>query len=440
MSRDCELYREDLAALRRGEAPERPEVELRAHLAACAGCRRAGDEAGRLFELLDEFQPAPGEEGLDRLRLAISAGRYLPGPAEAAPRRRLRPVLVAAAAAAAVVAAAWVGSRLAGSGKAGPVPPARVAVLIAADGAAVEGHGGAGPGTVLFPGARVRLSATGHARLVMARGAQVDLAGGSVFEVAAGDRLYLKSGRLLAVVRKGDAPFRVVTGQAEVATLGTRFTVEAGDGSTAVAVSEGRVRCTHTGPGDGSVEVGGGEASTVLAGSAPRPPRAATAEELAWMPGPPRPRLELELELDRPALRPGERLSARLRLVNRSAAEAGVDGTGRGRPSYFVRVEDPAGRRSHFAPAVLAARVGGMRTEAPLVAVPGGGAYELELDLGPLSGAPGEYRLTAIYLESAASASTGWSGALESAARRVVLETPPAKSTGGRGPGALPGR
>jgi len=171
----------------------------------------------------------------------------------------------------------------------------------------------------------------------------------------------------------------------------------------------------------------------VLAGSAPLAPRPATAEELAWAPGPPRPRLELELVPERSRLKPGERLTARLLLLNRSGAEVTVDGTGRSRPNYFVRVEDPSGHRSHFAPAVLGARVGGMRTVAPLVGVPAGEAYELELDLGPLNGAPGEYRLIAVYLESAASASTDWSGALESAGCRVVLEAPPAKS-GGRSP------
>ncbi|MHC4914038.1 MAG: FecR domain-containing protein, partial [Planctomycetota bacterium] len=369
MSTDCDTYRAELSAARRGEETDLSAAELQAHLEACPECRRAEESVPRLFALLDEYQPDPAPEGLGRLRLAISTGKYRSGNAPAARGRVVSLPVAAAAAAAAFLAALWIGTSLDGDGDRGTVASGPAAVLTAVEGGSVvSGDTGAPrPGRALTAGTRIRLSESGSARMVLNRGAEVDLAGGSVFEVRAGDRLYLQKGRLLAVVRKGGEPFAVRTPQAEVLTLGTRFLVEVSGKGTRVSVAEGRVRFTHTGPGDGSVDVGGRQTSTVAAGSAPSAPTPASAEDLAWSAPAVRPRLDLELVPARSELRLGERVLARLLLTNRSAAAVSVDGTGRGRSSYFVRVEDAAGRRSHFSPMVRVARVGGVRTVSPVV-------------------------------------------------------------------------
>jgi ferric-dicitrate binding protein FerR (iron transport regulator) len=424
----CERYRQELAALRLGEAPELPAGELESHLAKCAECRAARDESARLFELLDDFQPEPAADGARRLRLAISTGKYLRGPSAPARRRAVSLPLAAAAAAAAFLVALWLGSQI--EWDADPVrkDEKTVAVLTAAHGLQVDGAGTAPrAGDPLVVGKVLRLADDGHASLVLHRGARVELAGGSVFRVPADDVFYLQSGRLLAVVRKGGRPFRVRTPLAEVTTLGTRFTVDVRAGATKVTVIEGRVRFAHTGPGDGSVEVAGRQTSTVLAGAGPTRPGPAGAEDLAWRPPPGKPRLRLVLNLDRSRVLAGESITARLTLTNESKRRLNVDGTGRGRSSYFLRVEDPAGRRSHFCPTVLSARVDGVKTRAPLVGLPAGGRYELEMDLGGFARRPGEYRVTAVYLESAASASTGWSGAVESGEQKLKVEAPAGK-------------
>ncbi len=429
MKPECERYRQELTALRRGEEAEIPAAELGAHLEACEECRGARQQGDRLFALLDELQPAPAGNGPERLRLAISTGKYRSGPAAGARRWRISLPAAVFAAAAAFLAALWLGAEIDWDG---PTPPKLVAVLTSMQGAESPDGKALRPGDVLTAGTRLRLGPDGRARLVLHRGAEVELAGGSVVELLAEDRLRLEKGKLLAVVRKGGTPFTVSTPQAEVTTLGTRFVVDAGQGATHLAVIEGRVRFTHTGPGDGSVEVGGRQASTVLAGSAPSRPAPASLDDLAWTLSGRRPQLKLELVPARDAIRPGERLSVRLRLVNHAKTGLSVDGTGRGRSSYFVRVEDPAGQRSHFSPTVLSARVDGMRTKAPVVRLNAGGAYELELNLGRFAKRPGEYLLTAIYLESAASASTDWSGALVSGTCKITVKAPPPAKAGAK--------
>jgi ferric-dicitrate binding protein FerR (iron transport regulator) len=432
---DCERYRAELAAARRGEETDVPAAELEAHLQSCPECRRAEEIVPRLFALLDEFQPDPAADGLGRLRLAISTGRYRSGNAPAGRGRVVSLPVAVAATAAAFLAALWIGTSLERDPGGEPGERGPAAVLTAVEGGSLANGapGAARPGRVLTPGTRIKLSESGSARMVLNRGAEVDMAGGSVFEVRAGDRLFLEEGRLLAVVRKGGEPFVVKTPQAEVLTLGTRFLVEVSGKTTRVSVAEGRVKFTHTGPGDGSVEVGGRQTSTVTGGGAPSSPLPASAEDLAWTAPAVRPRLDLELVPARAELRLGERAVARLRLTNRSGQAVIVDGTGRGRSSYFVRVEDAGGRRTYFSPAVKVARVDGVRTVSPVVELKPGAAYELEMDLGLLGERPGEYRVTAVYLESAASAVTDWSGALESAAARMVIRARP--GSGGKGKG-----
>ncbi len=428
MNEACEKYFLELSALRRGEAADLPADELSTHLAGCEECRRREQEAGRLFALLDNFEPDPSPEGAMRLRLAISTGKYVSGNAAVAPRRLIPLPVAVFAAAAALVAALWLGSRLDGGA------PTReqnrtVAVLTAADGLElVDGaKGSPHAGDPLESGARLRVAEDGHASLVLHRGARVELAGGSVFELRDERELYVESGRLLAMVRKGGGGFTVRTPLAEVVTMGTRFTVEVRDDATRVAVTEGRVRFTRLESGNGSVEVGGRQASTVLTGSAPTAPAPASLEDLAWTGSARRPKLRLDLVLNSPRIALGGAVIAKLNLTNRGKSALNVDGTGRGRSSYFVSVEDPEGRRSHFSPAVLSARIDGVRTRAPLVRLKAGGSYELEIDLGSFAARAGEYRITAIYLESAATATTDWSGALESAEERLVVECAPPK-------------
>ncbi len=425
MNQSCEKYREELAALRCGESGVLPADELDAHFSECDDCRAAHDEGGRLFELLDSFQPDPAPEGAARLRLAIATGKYRPGRTESAPRRLIPLPLAALVAAAAFFAALWLGSAI--DWKSDSTTEDRtVAVLTGADGLETGGKSTPRPGDPLKAGVHLSVAEDGRASLILHRGARVELAGGSRFELRAADSLYLESGRLLAVVRKAGKPFIVRTPHAEVLTLGTRFTVDAGVESTKVTVGEGRVRFTHLGPGNGSVEVAGRQTSTVLAGAKPSSPAAASAGDLAWTGAPRRRQLEIGLTLDAPRVQSGKPVIARLRLTNRSKSALSVDGSGRGRSSYFVRIDDPAGRRSHFAAAVLKARVDGMRTRAPLVRLRAGGTYELEIDLSAFLNRPGTYRVAAVYLESAATATTDWSGALESG-EQVLLVTPAPK-------------
>jgi hypothetical protein len=421
----CERYRIELTALRRGEEPELAASELEEHLAGCEECRLAGRRGGQLFALLDSLQPEPRAGGAQRLRLAISTGRYTTGTAGHA-RRAVPLPLAAAIAAAAFLAALYLGSKLE-FGR-GPSPAPEVAVLTAARGVGPgEGRAGAREtGSALAPGSRLVVASDGRAALVMARGARLELWGGSAAEVLAGDRLRLERGMLLAAVAKGATPFTVVTPAAEVRTLGTRFIVEVRAGGTRVTVLEGRVRLASTGAAAGGLELAALQTSEVAAGAAPSAPRPASAGELAWGPVPRRRHLELELRLGGRHFAIGRRVPAGLRLVNRSSAALRVDGVGRGRSSYFVRVEDPDGRIAHFAPAVTSARVNGVRSVAPVVEIPAGGCYELELDLGAFAERPGLYRLSAVYLEAVASESTDWSGALESAPREVSVEAPPA--------------
>jgi len=435
---DCELYRREMAALRRGEETALPEADLRAHLETCADCRRAEEDVPRLFALLDQFQPLPAPDGLERLKLRVVAERCRASAAPAGRGRAIPLPVAVAAAAAAFLAALWLGSLIDWDGKTEAGRPA--AVITWLDGEArvpeVEGVRGVRPraGQGLAPGTVLVLGPTGRARLVFERGAQVELAPGSVVRVEADDALRLENGRLLASVSKRAAPFRVRTADAEVTTLGTRFIVEVRKGSTRVTVIEGRVNFSSNGVRpDQGVQVAAGKVSTVLAGRAPAAPTAARPQDLAWLLAPARPRLELELVPARTEVRSGEGLAARLRLVNRSGRAVQVDGARRAVSSYFLRVEDAAGGRSHFWPTVLAARVDGESSRAAVVQLAAGGVYELDLHLGSFAERPGEYRLTAIYFESS-KAPSGWLGVVESRARKIVIKAPPARKRGtGRG-------
>jgi ferric-dicitrate binding protein FerR (iron transport regulator) len=421
----CERFRGDLAALRRGEEPELPRTELSGHLNSCAECRAAQRLADRLDALLDEYAPRPAPEVLARLRRSVAAAALRPSPGTHP--RRLVPagaaaVLAVLAAAAAFLLAAWLPGR--GPRRTEQKPSATAGVFTEGVGLECDTPGAAlpVPGQPLAAGQRLRVAGDGRVCLVLHRGAQLELAGGSAFEIVNESAIRLERGRVLALVSKGGTPFRVHTAEAEVLTLGTRFTVLAETGLTSLAVTEGRVRFSGSRPGNGSVEVAAGEFSST-AGGAPQQPRGAGPDELAWAAFRDGPRLDLELLPARAVLERGDRAAATLRLTNRGGAPVTVDGTGLSRPGYFIRTEDPAGRRSHFAPLVTAARCDGERTGAPQVRLRSGGVLDLDLDLGRLD-LPGQWGFTAVYLESAASASTDWSGARQSAPVRVTVRAP----------------
>jgi len=431
---NCQRCREELTALRHGELAEVPETALREHLVSCPACREAQRHAAAVADLLGSCQPPLPPGGFDRLCAALAALAERSHPAsQPAPRGRVIPLSAAAAvAAAAFLLALWLGAALIRRTE-GQRPPAPAAVLTDLEGAATLA-GSKEPvraGVVLKAGAVVGLEPGARARLVLNPEVQVDLAGGSSVEILAGDRLRLAGGKLLAVVEKGGAGFRVSTPDAEVVTLGTRFAVEASGTLTRVTVIDGRVRFRSAAGSPGGVQVSTGQSSSVVGGCEPSEPSGAPADALAWLLSAPAPRVELELVLAKAEIPPGQRLTARLLLTNRSGAPVALDGPARPMPAYFLRLTDPAGRNSYACPAVTAAVVDGQSAAGPALDLRPDSVCQLDLDLGALLDVPGDYRLAIIYFGSLRSAAGMWSGVLESRTVTVQVKAPAVRQGSG---------
>jgi hypothetical protein len=170
-----------------------------------------------------------------------------------------------------------------------------------------------------------------------------------------------------------------------------------------------------------------GQTSVVTGGSEPSAPAAATPEAVAWLLTPPAPRLEMELVPSASRIQAGQRLSAQLRVVNRSERAVSLDGPGRPMPAYFLRLTDPAGQTSYVYPSVLAARADGEPVSGATFTLNPGASYQLDLDLGGLTEAPGEYRVAVVYFGALRSPTGTWSGTLESRTAAVQVEPRPKK-------------
>lgn len=429
---DCARVRQELAASRLGEPPGLSAEELRAHLESCAECRRAEAQAAALERLFEAHAPALPEDGLARLRAATgSEAAAVRGRRAPRPRPRLA-IGLAAAAATAVMAAFLYYADLRGK------RPEPVGVVTLAEGRVTLGVAGApaDPGREIAPGCELVTGLDGRAELSTRQGALLALGGNGSVRLAAGNEVFLDRGRLLVQARKDAAGFRVRTPDAEVQTLGTRFSVETAAGVTRVTVLEGRVRFRSLARGDGAVEVAAGRTSAVLAGSAPLAPEPLHARGEPWSASRPAavPTPELSLRLARGEVLPGQRLTAVLAVTNASDRPLQVDGWGRAMPGYFLRLTDPAGRTSYFRPSVLAARLAGEPDNPVAVRLPPGVAYELELDLGGVAErAPGEYGLTAIYFGS-----DRWT-TLESRTERLIIRGKPGTPAAHR-PGEAAGK
>lgn len=127
------------------------------------------------------------------------------------------------------------------------------AVLTVAQGSVtVEGRGGRvriSDGAVpLKPGDRLLTSGAVSARITTERGDRVELGAGTHLSWAAGgSTVTLHSGAFTADItpRAPGEPFLVRTPKADLTVLGTRFTVQADDALSLLAVDHGRVRLTN---------------------------------------------------------------------------------------------------------------------------------------------------------------------------------------------------
>ena len=441
---NCQRCREELTALRHGELPEVPETALREHLASCPACREAQRHAAAVADLLGSCQPPLPPGGFDRLSAALAAlaERSRPATAHASAGKKFVPLgAAAAAAAAAFLAALLLGAQLFGRhGREPAGQPARVAVITGCAGqTSIEAGLGDGPLVPARPGMDVahdydlKTQAGGSLSVVTDRGARVELGENSTLRVSALDEVFLTRGRLVADVDKGPAGFRVRTPQAEVETLGTRFTVEASPTLTRVTVIDGRVRFRSAAGSPSGVQVNTGQSSSVVGGCEPSEPSGAPADALAWLLSAPAPRVELELVPAKAEIPPGQRLTARLLLTNRSGAPVALDGPARPMPAYFLRLTDPAGRNSYACPAVTAAVVDGQSAAGPALDLQPDSVCQLDLDLGALLDVPGDYRLAIIYFGSSRSAAGTWSGVLESRTVTVQVKAPAVRQGSGAG-------
>ncbi len=444
----CQIYREELSALRHGEEPGIPAEDLRAHLDSCTECRRAHEQAAAVSELLRSCQPPLPADGLDRLSAAVrelaarSVRETAPAPARGRGAVVSLKVAVFAAAAAAVIAL-LVGYVLLAGRPAGAAPQAAPAAMLTAvsgraelDAAGAKGATAAParPGMALDAGRSVSTGRGGSLCLVTGRGARIELDDDSAMVVLAPDAVRLVRGRLVAAVEKGAEPFRVATGEAEVVTLGTRFSVEADGAGTRVTVIEGRVRFANLrGRRTQPVEVSAGQTSLVAAGAAPSRPESASAGDLGELLPAPAPALEVVFVPARKEVLPGGSLSARAELVNNSGEELRLDNVARSMPVLFVRLVDSAGRSSFACPSVTGATVDGRPLERAEVVLEPGSRYKLELDLGAALEAPGEHRLSMIYFGTIRCGAGTWSGSLESRAAIVDVKSPGRPKTAGQG-------
>lgn len=146
-----------------------------------------------------------------------------------------------------------------------PTPPAAEPVwkmaLLAFDPAQVPASWAAHPASIVLPrGQTVKPGAGSRVALTLPGRARAEIADGEFVPHAAGFRL--SSGRADVQVEKTSplTPFTIGTPLAEVAVIGTRFTLDLSATALQVAVSEGRVRVVHA---VGRREVGPGECLTV---------------------------------------------------------------------------------------------------------------------------------------------------------------------------------
>jgi FecR protein len=412
---DCEIYRQELVALKMGEAADMDKDLLAQHLQSCDECSLAETTVSVLFELIDENQPALPAGGSELLRKAVTTQ----APTALLHGMSLRNRLVAAAAIVMMTAAAFWTFKASPGDKPQAV---NVAVLSAIRGQLPPANNQSQlvAGDVLRAGTRICLAPNGRVRIVMHRGAMIELSGGSVLKILSSDLILLEQGKVLAAVRKGATSFRVRTKLAEVRTLGTQFIVETDSDRTRVAVREGRVEFSSLAAGNGKVEVGQGQISSVAGAGPSLSPSVAKAGDLLWDVLPPRV-FQMSLTLGQKQIDPGQVLTARLTLVNTSGRGLDVDGSGRGRSSYFIRVLDPHGRESHFVPAVTGLVLGGQRLEDPVVHLKSGESCQLELNLSGFAVLPGVYTITAVYLENAVPQTVGWHGVTESDQQKFIV-------------------
>jgi ferric-dicitrate binding protein FerR (iron transport regulator) len=431
MDQACQRFREELAALRRGEESSLSPDELRAHVESCPDCRRAENQATAVAELLKACQPPLPPGGFDRLSAAVAA---LAAESRApAPAGRRRPTLslalaAAAAAAAVVVVAVLFGAGLLRTKPVGEKPDAvkPVAVLIEARGSA-----GLTAGAAVAVGQSLSTGPGGGLRLVTDRGAHLELGENGLLRILGADAVELSHGRLVAAVEKGAAAFRVVTADAEVRTLGTRFSVRADASGTQVTVIEGRVLFRSLAGGE--TEVVAGQSSLVAGRAAPGRPRTASPEELGQLLPLPAPQMDMIFSVAKGEVAPGGAISARLELVNRSGLTLTLESASRPMPFLFLKVVDAAGRGSFACPLVTGATVDGQPANQAALVLPPEANCQMELDLGAPLDAPGEYRLALIYFGSLRSGAGAWSGSLESRAITVRVKAPAAPRRNGPG-------
>jgi TolA-binding protein len=175
------------------------DAELESHLASCASCRAAWDDARAAIELARELPVTmPSAAQREEMRTAILAAAA--GPAQRSPRRAWRaPVIAAAAAAAGAI------GYLALSAGAPPI---------------AHTHGKLRPG----PGARYVVTTVGHDEIVQLSEGALDI---EVEPLHPGER------------------FRVVVGASALEVRGTAFRVTAdAEHLVEVAVAHGRVDLT----------------------------------------------------------------------------------------------------------------------------------------------------------------------------------------------------
>lgn len=219
-----------------------------------ADIRRRLAFAGQLATALDRTaDDAVVRSVLERLAASADPDAVAAPVGRALPRRwRWRPLALAAAACLAMAAATawWVvrqgpDCRIAGGGSA----------LVLRGGTRLEAR----TGTELRPGDRVDAAAA--VELAWADGSRIDLAPGTrlgLLPGAPGRRLRLEAGSLFAEIAAQDAPMRILTPDAQVEVVGTRFRLSFEGGTTRVEMYAGTVRLADA-AGSGSRPVVAGE-------------------------------------------------------------------------------------------------------------------------------------------------------------------------------------
>ncbi len=139
-----------------------------------------------------------------------------------------------------------------------------------------------------------RITAGEQQLVALADGSEITLAPGAVLMIPREDaEIDPRQARLLAgtalfdIVRDPSAPFEVQTPNADIAVLGTTFSVAieplAQSSATAVVLASGSVRVAPRAQPEKAVTLAPGEATRILALDAPAPPRTTdVASDLAW--------------------------------------------------------------------------------------------------------------------------------------------------------------